>query len=179
MSEKQSRCYLGILYPDAENYDCSAVLVRLGDAFREVAYITHDKDVNEQGELKKPHIHWVGKRDTPCPITTIVNALKIPGNDIEFCKNYRSSLRYLVHADNKDKFQYDPDEVTANFPYMDVLKNRIEAMKARMILNYIYANPSVTMGELSEWSIEQDCWSEFRRNVALWGMIIREVQSIS
>ena len=82
MFEKQSRCFIGILYPDAENYVCDDVLVRLHDAFRDVAYIIHDMDVTESGELKKAHIHWVGKRDSPAPLSTIVNALKIPAQDI-------------------------------------------------------------------------------------------------
>lgn len=176
MSEKESRIFIGILYPDAENYDCSAVLVRLDDTFRELAYITHDMDVNQLGELKKAHIHWVGKRDSPCPISTIANALRIPANDIEFARNYKSSLRYLIHADNKDKHQYSPDDVKANFPYEDVLKNRVEAMKSKMIYDYIHEN-ACDLDTLGGWAFENDCWSEFRRNVAYWGQLINLVQS--
>lgn len=175
MSEKQSRCFIGILYPDAENYVCDDVLMRLHDAFRDVAYIIHDMDVTENGELKKPHIHWVGKRDSPAPLSTIANALKIPANDIEFAKNYRSSLRYLVHLDNKDKYQYSPEAVKANFPYVDVLKDRVEAMKAKMIYDYIHNNPC-TVDSLCAWCLENDLWSEFRRNFALWSNLLREVQ---
>lgn len=57
MSEKQSRTFLGVLYPDSEGYDCEKVLLRLQDTFEELSYITHDMDVDENGELKKPHIH--------------------------------------------------------------------------------------------------------------------------
>lgn len=174
MSDRQSRAFLGILYLDAENYDCNAVLVRLGDYFSELAYITHDQDVNEQGELKKPHIHWVGRRYSPSVISAVSNAIKVPENDIEYCKSFKASLRYLVHADSKDKFQYDPDTVTANFPYVECLKNKIEAMKARMIFNYIHENVC-TIDSLAAWSLDNDCWSEFRRNWALWSSLIREV----
>mgnify|MGYP004633745199 CR=1 FL=1 len=171
----KDRKYQGVLYPDSESYCCDDVLNILKSTFPEFAYILHDKDTDENGELKKPHIHWVGKRDSPAPLSTIANALKIPANDIEFAKNYRSSLRYLVHMDNKDKYQYSPNAVTANFPYVDVLKDRVEAMKAKMIYDYIHNNPC-TVDSLCSWCLENDLWSEFRRNFALWSNLLREVQ---
>lgn len=176
MSEKQSRCFIGILYPDAENYVCNDVLVRLHDAFRDVAYIVHDMDVTENGELKKPHIHWVGKRDSPAPLSTIANALKIPANDIEFAKNYRASLRYLVHMDNKDKYQYAPDAVTANFPYVDVLKDRVNQMNCKKIYDHIHEE-YCTMDSLAAWCFENDVWAQYRGNIALWSLLLREIQN--
>ena len=62
MSEKQSRSFLGVLYPDSTSYVFDDVLVRLKDTFPELAYITHDRDVDDNGELKKPHVHWCGKK---------------------------------------------------------------------------------------------------------------------
>lgn len=174
MSEKQSRNFLGVLYPDAENYVCDDVLVRLHDAFRDVAYIVHNMDVTESGELKKAHIHWVGKRDSPAPLSTIVNALKIPAQDIEYCKNYRSALRYLVHADNKDKFQYSPDSVVANFPFVDILKDQLDVAKCRQIYNHIH-DEYCTIDQLAAWCFDNDLWAQYRKNFALWSSLLREV----
>ena len=123
MSDKESRIFLGILYPDSESYDCQKVLSRLEDTFSDFAYIIHDKDVNEEGEIKKAHIHWCGKKSSPAPLSTISNALGVEANNIKFCRNWKLSLRYLIHADNPEKFQYDPDKVTANFPYRAVEEN--------------------------------------------------------
>lgn len=35
MSDKQSRIFLGVLYPDSESYDCQKVISRLEDTFIE------------------------------------------------------------------------------------------------------------------------------------------------
>lgn len=174
MADKQSRAFLGILYPDSETYDCQKVLVRLEDAFEDWSYITHDMDVDGNGELKKPHIHWVGKRKTPAPLSTISNALGVPERDIEFCKSYKYSLRYLVHADNPEKYQYDPKLVTSNINYISFIENKLEAMKSRQIFNYIMSNPSIELEDLMQWCFDNDLWSEFRRNWALWNLQVNK-----
>lgn len=51
----KDRKYQGVLYPDSESYCCDDVLNILKSTFPEFAYILHDKDVDENGELKKPH----------------------------------------------------------------------------------------------------------------------------
>lgn len=173
-SEKQSRAFLGILYPDSESYVCENVLFRLEDSFDEVSYITHDMDVDANGELKKPHIHWVGKRRTPAPLSTISNALKIPDRDIEFCKSYKYSLRYLVHADNPEKYQYDPKSVISNINYAAILANKTDALKSKQIFDFVLSNPSIEIEELMSWCFENDLWSEFRRNWALWNNILNK-----
>ena len=77
MSDKQGRNFLGVLYPDSESYDCQKVLSRIEDTFVDFAYIVHDLDVNENGEVKKAHIHWCGKKSSPAPLSTISNALGV------------------------------------------------------------------------------------------------------
>lgn len=178
MSERQSRAFLGVLYPDSESYDCEKVLLRLQDTFEELSYITHDMDVDENGELKKPHIHWVGKR-SPCPLSTVANSLGIPANNIEFCKNYKTSLRYLIHADTPDKYQYGTDDVTSNidYPTAIMLKGQKETMQAKKIYAYIHETKPPTIDALMGWCLKNDLWSECRRNIAAWNMVIRDVQA--
>lgn len=177
MSDKQGRNFLGVLYPDSESYDCQKVLSRIEDTFVDFAYIVHDLDVNENGEVKKAHIHWCGKRSSPAPISTVANALGIAENSIEFCKNWKYSLRYLIHADNSDKFQYSPDKVTANFPFNAVIEGKLEAMKSRQIYNFINDNPTITPNGLAEWCFQNDLWSEYRRSFAIWCTLMREIQT--
>lgn len=175
MSDKESRIFLGILYPDSESYDCQKVLSRLEDTFSDFAYIVHDKDVNEEGEIKKAHIHWCGKKSSPAPLSTISNALGVEANNIKFCRNWKLSLRYLIHADNPEKFQYDAENVTANFPYCAVVENKLSEMMAKKILDYIFEKRPSTMIALMEWCILNGCWSEFRRCSSAWASCIREV----
>lgn len=176
MSEKQSRSFLGVLYPDSTSYVFVDVLVRLKDTFPELAYITHDRDVDENGELKKPHLHWCGKRSSPALLSTISNSLGIEANAIEFCKSWKYSLRYLIHADNPEKFQYEPGEVTANFPFNAVIEGKLEAMKSRKIFNFINENPTISLNSLAEWAFKEDVWSEYRRSFSIWASLLRELQ---
>lgn len=177
MSLKQSRIFIGVLYPDSTTYDLQKVLSRLEDTFTDLAYITHDMDVDEMGTVKKAHIHWCGKRFSPAPLSTIANALDIDENCIEFCKNWKYSLRYLIHADNPEKYQYTPDKVTANFPFIAVIEGKLEALKARQIYNFINENPTISPNALAEWCFINDLWSEYRRSFAIWCSLLRELQA--
>ena len=54
-SRKMSRNFQGVIYPDSQSYDCQEVLSKLAQ-FSDFAYILHDQDVDENGELKSPTI---------------------------------------------------------------------------------------------------------------------------
>lgn len=167
------------LYPDATNYDCESVLQSLDLAFTHWAYITHDKDVNEEtGELKKAHIHVVGHRltadgkDSPCSKMTVANALGIPENYIEPCKSEAAMIRYLVHADNPEKFQYERKDINANFSLEKFFKDR--SADSRRIAEYIIERRPSTVTEVVMWAYEQNLYGALRNGFAIWSMMIRE-----
>lgn len=103
------------LYPDAENYDCETVLGNV-ESVAEYAYILHDKDTNDEGELKKPHYHVCIRYKNPRKISTVARAMGIPENYVQFCNNWKSSLKYLIHdtKDSRGKFQYSVSEIVTN-----------------------------------------------------------------
>lgn len=176
MADKQSRIFIGVLYPDSTSYEIEKVISRLEDTFTDLAYITHDLDLDDMGTVKKLHVHWCGKRSSPAPISTIANSIGVDENAIEFCRNWKYSLRYLIHADNPEKFQYSPDKVTATFPFTVVIEGKLEAFKARQIYNFINAHPTITPNALAQWCFEHELWSEYRRSFAIWCSLMREVQ---
>lgn len=177
MADKQSRIFLGVLYPDSTTYEIEKVISRLEDTFTDLAYITHNLDVDEMGTVKKPHIHWCGKRSSPAPISTIAKAVGVEENAIEFCRNWKYSLRYLIHADSPEKYQYTPDKVTANFPFSAVIEGKLEALKARQIYNFINENPTISPNALAEWCFKNGLWSEYRRSFVIWCSLMRELQA--
>lgn len=79
-------------------------------------YVFHDKDLDEDGTIKKRHLHLVCFDSSP---STIQKAIKnfegatLP-NLVEACHNGRAMLRYLIHKDDPDKFQYEANEVHTN-----------------------------------------------------------------
>jgi len=75
----------------------------------------HDRDTDENGELKKPHHHIILMFDGP---TTQKRANEIiePFNgtkSAEYIFSLRGATRYLAHLDNPEKAQYDPAEINA------------------------------------------------------------------
>lgn len=82
--------------------------------------IIHDKDFNENGELKTPHIHLVVELKTRVRFTTMLSRLsyhcKVPENCISLqdIKNISKIVQYLTHKNDSSKYQYNDEEVDTN-----------------------------------------------------------------
>lgn len=90
------------------------------DNLRFWAFKLHDKDVNENGELKTPHYHIVIKFYSPYAKSTIINAF---AKDMLINKNIISATivqslvnmtRYLSHSDSPSKHRYDELTILTN-----------------------------------------------------------------
>lgn len=174
MAGKLDRKFCGVVYPDATNYDCSEVLAKLACAFVSWAYILHDMDVDENGEVKKAHYHWVGKLDNPTSPSAVAGKLGIPVNDVCFCKSWKAQVRYLVHADDPEKYSYQMDSVTANFDVSAFVSKDREREKSSAIFNVILERNITSVTELTKWCLDNDCWSEYRRAFAIWSAVMNE-----
>lgn len=118
-----------ILYPD--NPDLMNVLkhVKQYACVYEWTWfaILHDKDKAEteaNEEEKKPHYHLVLIQDGTKTVGYMANRLKLP-DGYPFIEpvnaNPRGMLRYLVHMDNQEKYQYSPNEVVGSEDYTTYL----------------------------------------------------------
>lgn len=108
--------YLNIIaYPESCNIQQS--LLELSNQYKhiEYAYILHDLDCLESGELKKPHYHIVLSINFKDPNHSqkekefISNLFGL--KHLEVTRNLDKSLLYLVHFNDKSKFQYSPDKI--------------------------------------------------------------------
>lgn len=173
----KSRNFLGVLYPDSETYDCALVLERLKSVFQEWAYVLHDYDFDENGVLKKSHIHWIGKLENATSLSAISDGkhLGVSSNSIEFCKNWKYSVRYLIHKDSPDKFQYSQECIISNFDVAFFLRDKDdEVATARKIRTYLFESQCTSVRQLMDWCLENGCWSEFRRSFSIWACVMRE-----
>lgn len=173
MSAITSRSFLGVLYPDAENYSCDVVLERLKSFFPEWAYIVHDMDVNENGELKKPHIHWVGQRSA-CSLEFVSTSLEIPANDIEYCRKFKRSIRYLVHKDSPSKFQYAVDKISASFDLTRYFSDDYTNNMLDEIVDFIFSDECTSFASLYGFCSRKGIQSILTRNFALIHTLFRE-----
>ena len=84
----------------------------------------HDKDVNPDGEIKKPHWHVLIMFDSvksERQAQFIVD--KIKGVGCKRVNSLRSYARYLCHLDNPDKYQYPISDVIQLYgaDYLEVI----------------------------------------------------------
>jgi hypothetical protein len=92
-------------------------------------WIKHDRDFygdapedaensHEPGELKDAHIHLLFRFNNSRDLKTVQNYFKdfeeLKENSLEVIRNAYGSERYLVHADNPEKAQYNIEEVETN-----------------------------------------------------------------
>lgn len=173
MADKKFRSFAGTLYPDSESYDCEALLSTIRSKFIDWAYILHDKDSDEKGELKKPHIHWVG-RATPRCLSVVSNFLGLPENDIEVVKNFDNMVMYLIHLNDIDKFQYSPDDVETNLPNIGQILRR--QSEGQIVKDLASAKLQKSWYDLVQYAVDIDSYDILRRNLGVIRLIWEEVQ---
>lgn len=170
---KSSRAWELVLYPDAGNYCCDEVIANAVQYFEQWAYILHDCDTNADGDAKKSHYHFYGKCPTPRTPQSVVNVIGVPLESIRNVNKWKSAIRYLIHADNPEKFQYEPDSVSANFP-LDGIFTISDDKQARLIMQHILDTRSASIVELTAWALDNGCYSALRRGFAIWSQVLKE-----
>lgn len=173
MPSTACRSFLGVLYPDATNYNCDEVLERLKAFFPQFAYIVHDMDVTDGGELKKPHIHWVGQRSA-CTIDYVASFIQIPENTIEYCRKFKRSIRYLIHKDSPSKYQYAQDQIVSSFDLTKYFDDDYSNSMLDEIVDFIFSDECVNFASLYSFCSKKGIQSVLTRNFAVINTLFRE-----
>lgn len=108
----------------------------------------HDKDINKDGEYKKPHWHvllmFAGKK-AESSVRTIVESFG--GVGLEKIHDLKAYARYLCHLDDDDKAQYSPDDVKA-FGGADYEKYKVKDREKDSVMgeivDFILENEGIT-----------------------------------
>ena len=87
----------------------------------EYYFILHCRDIDDETKLlKRQHYHVVLKLSKRVRKGTLLNLLSALAEwttvaiSAELLFNKRSAVRYLVHEDSKDKYQYSEDDIITN-----------------------------------------------------------------
>lgn len=152
----RTRTWTFILYPESAPQNWRDIL---NDLFIEwVESPLHDKDVNADGEMKKPHWHIllifpsVKSYEQVVEITDMLNA---PAP--QKAMSAKGVVRYMLHLDNPEKYQYDKSEIKA-YGGVDVKEllrptssDRYELIKEMII--FIRENDITEMKDLLDYAI--------------------------
>lgn len=106
--------YITITDNDPANWD--KIIKVAKSSYKYYWYIFHDSDTDDNGQIKKKHLHLVCYDSSPSTIKKAISNFEgctLP-NLVEACRNGRAMLRYLIHLDDKDKFQYESKQVQTN-----------------------------------------------------------------
>lgn len=109
MTNAKAHNWTFLVYPESAPEDWEDIL-----AGYTYCYCLHDKDVDKNGKLKKAHIHVLLSFDG----TTTYNAVKQLTDALtspipQPARSLRGMIRYLIHADNKNKYQYDRNAIVS------------------------------------------------------------------
>lgn len=171
---KSFRIFELLIYPDSETYNSDDVLQAASEYFDEWAYALHDSDVLDTGELKKAHFHFVGRCESGRQISAVSNKCGIPENAIQVKNSFKYSVRYLVHLDQPDKFQYSNDRIVSNIELTRILSGKDETMGVQKIFVLMEQYKPTSIDALTSLVIKNGLWSTYRRNYSIFKDILHE-----
>lgn len=109
--EARTKFFATIVYPDSAPANWKEIIKET----HVPAFISplHDKDVNPDGQLKKPHYHVMLIFDSNKNFERQVKPIfdRFGGVGREEILSQRGYARYMCHKDNPEKYQYDESEV--------------------------------------------------------------------
>lgn len=169
MKNDRSLYWSLILYEDSENLKFSDINL----SNYEYLYIKHDKDKKDDGTLKKTHYHIVLKFKNYKWLSALSDELNIPMNYFEKIRSLDNILCYLIHYKEDNKFHYNFDDVVGSSLLKSKLKkiiNNFERDEADIMcdfLKFINSSNFVKFSDLYRFAIDNQYWSEFRRNYSI------------
>lgn len=130
----KSRYWSFIVYPESVIDDWQDELSKMGCVF--AVSPLHDKDINANGEKKKPHYHVLIQFDGPTTYKNVKdNICDVVGGTIpQKVISLRGYYRYFAHLDNPEKAQYNIDEVKCYGGFkLDLTTSEINIIKSNIL----------------------------------------------
>jgi len=135
------------------------------------AMIYHDKDLKEDREdFKKAHYHFQVFNEYQKELTTWSDLFCVNLPRTQKIENKPKAIRYLIHADNNEKFQYDIQNIVSNFDFIRYFDKMIndENNEIDIIFSYIsYHKRHIGVKELIDYVLDNNIWGTFRRNYSI------------
>lgn len=159
---KRGRNWTIIVYPDSAPDDWRDLLDKYHIPWIESPL--HDKDTNPDGTVKKAHWHVLllfdGNKSYQQVKDITANLNTVNPQRVE---SARGMVRYMVHLDNPEKYQYDVKDIKAHGGAdIDTLMkptatNRLQTLKE--IITYIHDNQVTNFMDLLMYAIQNnDDW---------------------
>ena len=176
-SKYRSRKHCLLLYPlEDETHKKALEYIKTNNDY---AMIVHDKDQNEDGELKKSHTHVVLTCSNAKWNTALAEELGITVNYIQKCRDFEGALDYLIHYNDDTKYQYSLDDVKGNLKnkLMKFINNddKDENEKTLELITFIECfDGIISITEFARYVAKIGYWSVYRRALSSYHAMINE-----
>ena len=155
IKDKSLRSFSMILYPDSTTYDSETLLADVISNY-EFAWIKHDKDVDEDGVLKKEHIHILVSFNSPRKLSWILSRFK--QTHVESISSISAYLRYMTHSDSEDstKYIYPDSDLHLSSKFKSIYEKEVKEINLIDLVN-----------EFNSYCFEQDL-NPIYKNFVFW-----------
>lgn len=172
MKKIRSKYYTLELYNESDN-------IRFTDKIEKIknynyAYILHDKD------NCKPHYHVVISFANYRYISAVSEELDIPANYLEPVTSIEGMLTYLIHLNQKNKYQYNIEEVYGSDKLLNQFKkciknnDLVEEEKVLDLIQFIDSSEYLTFTKFIKYACSIGRYDIVRRSQYLFCKIIDE-----
>lgn len=144
------------------------------------ASILHDKDVTEDGEIKKEHYHVAVRFEGDARwASAVCKELGIKENYCQEIRGLDRTLQYLIHYNDSDKAQYDIELVQGPLKTKLIESiNKIgkgESEKVVELIQFIEeSNKPISVTEFASFCAKNGYWAEFRRSGSIFCKMLEE-----
>ena len=169
MSSDLKKCTL-IAYDDSLPKPIEEIINDLQGYILSYAYILHDKDLKEDGSLKKAHYHVLLFFNKRIRVTTLAKMFGVAPNLIQSVSNYIGIIQYMTHIGHKDKTQYCVQDIQYfNLDVENCINNfretgTLESDSILIIISAIDNDIINNFSDLLKYCHELSMWSVFKSN---------------
>lgn len=170
--KERSKYYTIELYEDSENLNFNDKIEKIKQY--DYAYCLHDKDG------VKAHYHVVIAFPNYRYKTAVCEEFDIPSNYIDIVRNIDAILMYLIHLNDKSKYQYDLKDVVGSKNLLDKFKKNLanngleEETKVSELISFIEKSEYLTFSKFVKYACEIGRFDIVRRSQYLFCKIIDE-----
>lgn len=178
MNNERSTSWALILYPN-EDLDHKKALDYIINNYSKYAYINHDSDLLDTGELKKEHTHVIISFTNYRWRNAIAQELNITPNYLEKVRNLENSLKYLIHFNNSDKYQYEVEKVQGTLKqklisYINTT-DKSESDKVLELLDYLESQKGyVKLSSFIKYVCSNNLYDIYRRSATTFVKLLDE-----
>ena len=125
-------------------YDMSKIYDELCKDGYLFAYIFHDKDTDNDGVIKRKHLHLVLECPTRRRVSYYIKHLAMMfGVDrsqvqVEVSNNFDWDIQYLIHKNNPEKYQYDGTDIITNMSRSELDERMLTVVHKEVTAKFIF-----------------------------------------